>query len=148
MSDIVIPERYKYAVVPHIIVRGAVQAIEFYKKAFGAQETFRLQSPDGGILHAEIIVGQSTLMLGDATEGFSDPLSLSGVSVSLHVYVDDVDAWFERAVAAGARVMQPPTDMFYGDRTTMLEDPFGFVWVLLMHKESLMADEVQQRAPS
>jgi PhnB protein len=146
MNDIVIPDRYRYAVIPHIIVRDAAQAIEFYKRAFDAKETFRLCSPHGGILHAEIVVGRSVLMLGDATEGFSDPLTLAGISISLHVYVDEVDSWFERAVSAGAYVIQPPTDMFYGDRTTMLKDPFGFVWVLLTHKEDLNAQQVLERA--
>ncbi|MFE7193165.1 VOC family protein [Kitasatospora sp. NPDC057541] len=146
-TDSVVPDRYRYAVVPHIMVGDAAAAIDFYVKAFGAREDFRLDAPGGGILHAEISIGQSVLMLGDAGDRapFTAPTALGGTSVTLHVFVPDVDALTERAGAAGAEVLQQPTDMFHGDRTAVLRDPSGHVWVFLTHLEDPSPDELHRR---
>ncbi|WP_433419212.1 VOC family protein [Microtetraspora malaysiensis] len=125
-----IPEHYKYAVIPHIMVDGAAEAIEFYIKAFGASELFRLDGDEGRIVHAEISVQGSTLMLGDADARFPPP-GEGGASVVLHVYVPDVDALTTQAVAAGAELLSSPADMPYGARQSMLRDPFGHVWIFL-----------------
>ncbi|MGV9245531.1 VOC family protein [Streptomyces sp. NPDC003710] len=125
-----IPEQYKYAVIPHVMVDNAVEAIRFYAAAWGASERFRLEGDDGRIVHAEITIHGSTLMLGDADAPFSRP-GAEGPSVVLHVYVPDVDGLTTQAVAAGAELLAPPTDMFYGARQSMLRDPFGHVWILL-----------------
>ncbi|MFJ9776391.1 VOC family protein [Kitasatospora sp. NPDC101157] len=125
-----IPERYKYAVIPHVMVDGAAEAIAFYVAAFGAQELMRLDGEDGRIVHAEISVHGSTLMLGDAGAPFAAP-GAGGPCVALHVYVPDVDALTGRAVTAGAELLAPPADMFYGARQSTLRDPFGHVWILL-----------------
>jgi PhnB protein len=117
-----VPERYQYTVIPHIMIKGASAAIEFYKQAFSATEIFRIAKPTGEIAHAEIKIGNSIIMLGDTTKHFKDSQSLGGTSVGLHVYVDDVDNVFAQAVAAGAIVMEPMQDMFHGDRTAMLKD--------------------------
>ncbi|MFF7633450.1 VOC family protein [Kitasatospora sp. NPDC008050] len=125
-----IPEQYKYAVIPHIMVDGAAEAIEFYVAAFGASESFRLDRDDGRILHAEISIHGSTLMLGDFEAPYSPP-GVVGASVALHVYVPDVDALTAQAVASGAELLSPPADMFYGARQSTLRDPFGHVWNVL-----------------
>ncbi len=125
-----IPEQYKSVVIPHVLVDGAAEAITFYGAAFGAVEHMRLDGADGGIMHAEISIHGCTLMLGDAAAPFSPP-SAGGPSVILHVYVPDVDALTARAVAAGAELLSPPSDMFYGARQSMLRDPFGHVWIFL-----------------
>ncbi|GAA1106548.1 MULTISPECIES: VOC family protein [Kitasatospora] len=125
-----IPEQYRYAVVPHVMVDGAAEAIEFYVAAFGASEHFRMEGEAGRIAHAEIGVHGSTLMLGDADAPFSPPDAL-GASVALHVYVPDVDGLSARAVSAGAELLSPPTDMPYGARQSMLRDPFGHIWIFL-----------------
>ncbi|MFJ8627203.1 VOC family protein [Kitasatospora sp. NPDC093550] len=125
-----IPEHYKHTVIPHIMIDGAAEAIAFYAEAFGATEHMRLPGEDGRIMHAEIKVHGATLMLGDADAPFAPP-GAGGPSVALHVYVPDVDGLTERAVAAGAELLSPPADMFYGARQSMLRDPFGHVWILL-----------------
>lgn len=125
-----IPEQYKYGVIPHIMVDGAAEAIKFYVAAFGASEYVRLEGDDGRILHAEISILGSALMLGDADAPFSSP-SAGGPSVALHVYVPDVDALTAQAVTTGAELLSPPTDMPYGARQSMLRDPFGHVWIFL-----------------
>jgi len=140
-----IPDRYRYSVIPHVMVDGASAAIEFYSEGFGATELFRVSSPDGLIVHAEITIGGSLVMVGDADGPFQDPRSLGGLSVGLHVYVNDVDALVARAVAAGATLREPVQDMFYGDRMGMVTDPFGHLWVLLTHKEDLPPEEIQRR---
>lgn len=147
-----IPDRYRYAVIPHIMVDDAAAAIDFYQRAFGAHEDFRVDAPGGGVLHAEITVGRSVLMLGDVSvdeaeaASFAAPVSLGGgTSVTLHVFVPDVDALAERAAAAGAEILQPPTDMFHGDRTVILRDPSGHMWVFLTHLEDVTEDELRRR---
>ncbi|MEU5465800.1 VOC family protein [Streptomyces althioticus] len=150
--DAEIPARYQYAVVPHIMVDDAAAAIDFYRRAFGAREDFRLEAPGGGVLHAEITIGRSALMLGDASvkeaedASFTAPAFLGGgTSVTLHVFVPDVDALAARAEAEGAEILQPPTDMFHGDRTVILRDPSGHLWVFLTHLEDVSEDEIRRR---
>ncbi|MFF7381204.1 VOC family protein [Streptomyces griseoluteus] len=147
-----IPGRYRHAVIPHIMVEDAAAAIDFYERAFGAREDFRIDAPGGGILHAEVTIGRSVLMLGDAsvdeavTASFAAPASLGGgTSVTLHVFVADVDSLAERAQAAGAEILQPPKDMFHGDRTVILKDPSGHMWVFLTHVEDVPDDELRRR---
>ena len=139
-----LPERYARAVIPHIMVKGVSAAIDFYAAAFDATQLFRIAQPDGTIVHAEITVGGSTVMVGDAAGIFHDPTS-SGPSVGLHMYVDDVDRVLQQAVHAGAAEMQPAQDMFYGARQAMILDPFGHVWVLLTQTEDLTPREIQDR---
>ncbi len=147
-----IPDRYRYAVIPHIMVDDAAAAIDFYQRAFGAREQFRIDAPDGGILHAEITIGRSALMLGDVSldeaeaAAFAAPASLGGgTTVTLHVFVPDVDSLAQRAEAAGAEIIQPPKDMFHGDRTVILKDPSGHLWVFLTHVEDVPEDELRRR---
>lgn len=147
-----IPDRYHYAVIPHIMVDDAAAAIAFYQRAFGAREDFRLDAPGGGVLHAEISIGRSVLMLGDAgmdeaeAGSFAAPAALGGgTSVTLHVFVPDVDSLARRAEAAGAEILQPPTDMFHGDRTVILRDPSGHIWVFLTHMEDISDEEIRRR---
>lgn len=147
-----IPDRYRRAVIPHIMVDDAAAAIDFYRRAFGAREDFRIDAPGGGILHAEITIGGSALMLGDASvdeaeaASFASPAALGGgTSVTLHVFVPDVDGLAERARAAGAEILQPPTDMFHGDRTVILKDPSGHIWVFLTHLEDVSGEELKRR---
>ncbi|MCJ1676842.1 VOC family protein [Streptomyces sp. APSN-46.1] len=142
----IIPERYRTAVVPHIMVADAAAALSFYGQAFGAVEEFRLPGPEGGVMHAEIRVGGAVLMLGDTSEGpFVAPTALGGTSVALHVFVPDVDALARTAVAAGAELVQEPADQFHGDRTVILRDPFGHLWVFLTHLEDLSEEELGRR---
>jgi PhnB protein len=138
-----------YAVVtPYLAVRGAAQAIEFYKKVFGAKELMRMPGPEGKLGHAELRIGDSRVMLADEYESmnFLGPQSRGGTSVQIHLYVKDVDATVARAAAAGAKVVRPVADQFYGDRTSTVEDPFGHVWHVATHKEELSMAEVKRRA--
>ncbi|MFD3938031.1 VOC family protein [Streptomyces sp. NPDC058611] len=151
-THVEIPDRYHYAVIPHIMVDDAATAIDFYQRAFGASEEFRIDAPNGRILHAEITIGRSALMLGDASAdeaeraSFAAPTSLGGgTTVTLHVFVPDVDSLAKRAEAAGAEILQPPKDMFHGDRTVILKDPSGHIWVFLTHLEDISEEEVQHR---
>lgn len=151
-AHIEIPDRYHYAVIPHIMVDDAAAAIDFYERAFGAREGFRIDAPGGGVLHAEITIGRSALMLGEAdadeavTPSFAAPTSLGGgTSVTLHVFVPDVDSLAKRAQAAGAEILQPPKDMFHGDRTVILKDPSGHIWVFLTHMEDVSEEELRRR---
>jgi len=141
------PDGY-HSVTPYLSIKGAAEAIEFYKRAFSATELFRLVAPSGDIGHAEIKIGNSAIMLADPCETgpFRSPQSLGGSSIGLHVYVEDVDALFAQAVGAGAKVVKPVQDQFYGDRTGTLEDPFGHVWFLATHKEDLTSEEIKKRA--
>ena len=141
------PDEY-HNVTPYLSVKGSAEAIEFYKRAFNASEIFRLVAPGGVIGHAEIKIGDSSIMLADPCEEspFHSPQSLGGSSVGLYVYVEDVDALFTQAVNAGAKVVRPVQDQFYGDRTGTVEDPFGHVWFLASHKEDLSPEEIHKRA--
>lgn len=142
-----VPPGY-HTVTPYLIVAGGREAIEFYKKAFGAMEVFRMEKPDGKIGHAEIRVGDSPVMLADGCEemGAKDPWMLKGSPVMMHLYVEEVDRFFERAVKAGAKVVRPVKDQFYGDRSGMVEDPFGHKWNISSRVEELSAEEIRQRA--
>lgn len=143
-----IPKGY-HTVTPSIVVAGAAKAIEFYKKAFGAQEVMRFPGPDGKtIMHAEIRVGDSNIMLGDEMpeQGARGPKTIGGTPVSFFIYGDDVDAAWKRAVDAGAKPIMPLADQFWGDRTGCLEDPFGHHWWLAQHVQDLTPEELQQAA--
>ena len=142
-----IPEGY-HSVTPYLIIKGAADAIEFYKKAFGATELFRFPAPDGKIGHAEIKIGDSPIMLADefAEMGYKGPRALGGSPVSLMIYLEDVDTVFNRAVEAGASVKEAVQDKFYGDRTGTLTDPFGHVWHVSTHKEDVSMEEMEERA--
>ncbi|MFC4913508.1 VOC family protein [Actinomadura gamaensis] len=146
MTATAIPEPYRNAVVSHIMLDGAADAIDFYVRAFGAKELFRLDGPDGRVVHAEIRIQGSTLMLGDA-EGphLTSPTAAGATTAALHVFVDDVDALAHQATAAGAELLQPPTDQFHGDRTAMLKDPYGHIWIFLTHLEDLPPEEITRR---
>jgi uncharacterized glyoxalase superfamily protein PhnB len=131
-----------------LTVRNGAEAIEFYKRAFGAEEIMRVPGPDGkSLMHAEIRVGNSRIMLGDESPamGCLAPVTLGGPGGSLYVYVPDVDAAFKRAVAAGAKVLMPVTDMFYGDRFGQVEDPSGHRWGLATHVEEVAPEEMMRR---
>jgi len=142
-----IPEGY-HSVTPYLIIRGAAEAIEFYKKAFGAVELFRFPSPDGKVGHAEIRIGDSPIMLADEYPpmGYKGPQSIGGSPVSLMIYVEDVDTIYNQAVTAGAAVKEALQDKFYGDRTGTLVDPFGHVWHISTHKEDVSMEEMERRA--
>lgn len=138
--------RYRHSAIPHLMLADAAAAIDFYSTAFGADEIFRIQDPAGTVIHCEIAIGQSVVMLGDVDERFCEPRSAGGTTVGIHLYVDSVDRVFERAVSAGATVLEKPQDMFYGDRVTMIRDPFGHIWVFLQPLEQLDPSEILTRA--
>ena len=142
-----IPDGYHTA-TPYLIVKGASSAIDFYKKAFGATELFRFAAPDGKVGHAELKIGDSPIMLADEAPEMDarSPQTLGGTAMSILMYVTDVDAQFKQAVAAGAKVLRPVQDQFYGDRSGFLQDPFGHRWGLATHKEDLSVEEVGKRA--
>ncbi len=142
-----IPEGY-HTITPYLVTRDASTAIEFYKRAFGAKERSRSLGPDGkSIINAQLQIGDSVLMLMDEAPewGSNSPLSLKGSPVVIHLYVEDVDAAFDRATKAGAKVMMPLADMFWGDRYGMVTDPFGHVWSIATHKEDLSPEELAKR---
>jgi PhnB protein len=142
-----IPKGYSTA-TPYLIIKGASAAIDFYKKVFGAKELMRMPDPSGKIGHAEIEIGNSKIMLADEHPdmGYRSPQSLGGSPVGIHLYVPDVDATVEKAVAAGAKLVRPIQDQFYGDRSGQVIDPFGHVWSIGTHKEDVPDDELQKRA--
>jgi PhnB protein len=142
-----IPAGY-HEVTPYLSIRGAADAIDFYKKAFGAAEIMRMPGPEGKLGHAEIRIGGSRIMLSDehASMDFLGPLSRGGTTVHLHVYVKNVDGVVQRAVAAGAKLVRPVQNQFYGDRTGTVQDPFGHVWHLATHVEDIPAAEMRKRA--
>ena len=142
-----IPEGY-HSLTPYLILSAASDAIAFYKKALGASEVMRLDDPGGKIHHAEISIGDSRIMLADEHPeiGALSPKTIGGSPVSLHLYVEHVDAAVERAVAAGAKLIRPVADQFYGDRVGGIEDPFGYRWFIATHKEDLTMDEIRRRA--
>ena len=133
-----IPDGYHTA-TPYLIVSGAAKAIEFYKQAFGAKELMRLADPTGKVGHAEIRIGDSTIMLADEFPemGARGPQSFGGSPISIMLYVEDVDARFAQAVAAGAKATRPVQDQFYGDRTGTIEDPWGHKWTVATHIEDI-----------
>ena len=143
-----IPDGYHTA-TPYLRVRGADKAIDFYKKAFAAEEVVRMPGPDGKtIMHAEIKIGDSPIMLGEESKEMNalSPQSVGGTGGGVHLYVRDVDAFVAKAVAAGAKLAMPVADMFWGDRYGKLTDPFGHEWSVATHKEDLTPKETQERA--
>ena len=142
-----VPDGYRTA-TPYLIVNGAAAAIEFYKHVFAATEMLRMADPQGRVGHAEIKIGDSVIMLADEhpAMGYRGPRSLGGSSVSILLYLEDVDAVFERAVKAGAKAQRPVMDQFYGDRSGTLEDPFGHMWTVATHVEDVPPEEMQRRA--
>ncbi|MDB4977099.1 MAG: Glyoxalase/bleomycin resistance protein/dioxygenase [Myxococcaceae bacterium] len=142
-----IPADRTYA-TPYLIVRDAAKALEFYQRAFRATETVRMAQPDGKIVHAELSIGKAQLMLADEFPGmgYVGPQTLGGTSVSMHIYVEDVDAFVKHAEAEGAKVLRPVSDQFYGDRMGALEDPFGHRWSFSSRIEELTHEQMQERA--
>lgn len=134
------------SIIPHLVVNDAAGAIEFYKKAFGAQELYRMPSPDGKIMHAELRIHGRPLMLCDEVMGAQGPKGLGGSSVTMSMYVEDADAVFNQAVGAGATVQLPIGDQFWGDRYGKVVDPFGHQWAIMTHKEDLGPEEMMERA--
>ncbi len=132
---------------PYLIVRDAARAIDFYTKAFGAQEQYRLAMPSGKVGHAELTIGNATIMLADEHPDFGalSPPTIGGSPVRLHLTVDDADAAVERAVAAGATIVRPLKNEFYGERTAMILDPFGHSWHVAAHVEDVTPEEMQRR---
>ena len=142
-----IPEGY-HTVSPYLAVDGAAEAIEYYKKAFGAKERGRMEAPDGKIAHAEIEIGDSVVMLSDPFPQFltRPPKELGGTSASVMMYVEDVDAFVKRAVDAGATIEMEVADQFWGDRFGSVQDPFGHVWSIATHVEDVPPEEMAERA--
>jgi PhnB protein len=142
-----IPMGY-HSVTPYLSIRGAAQAIVFYKKAFGAKEVMRMPGPEGKLGHAEIEIGGSRIMLSDEYEAMSflGPQSRGGTSVHIHLYVANVDSIVKRATAAGAKLVRAVADQFYGDRSGSLEDPFGHIWHVATHTEDVSMAELKRRA--
>ena len=141
-----IPDGYHTA-TPYLIVKGAANAIDFYKKAFGARELMRHAEPSGKVGHAEIKIGNSPIMLADEYPdmGFRAPQSAGGSGTGILLYVEDVDTWFARAIAAGGKELRPVKDQFYGDRSGTLTDPFGHLWTISTHKEDVSPEEMRRR---
>jgi PhnB protein len=137
-----------HSVTPHLVCAGAAEAIEFYKKAFNATEVGRMPGPQGKLIHAMIRIGDSGIMLVDEFPewGSFGPKALKGSAVTIHLYVEDVDAFVKRAVAAGAKLTMPVEDMFWGDRYGKLEDPFGHQWSVATHTRDVSREEMQQAA--
>jgi PhnB protein len=143
-----IPDGY-HTITPYLSIKGAGDAIAFYKKAFGAEELVRMPMPDGSVAHAELQIGDSRIMLADENT-MSDavtksPRALGGTTSGLCLYVPDVDALFKRAVDAGAQTKRPVANQFYGDRTATIEDPFGHVWTIMTHVEDVSPEEMKRR---
>lgn len=142
-----IPQGY-HSVTPYLCVNDCKGAIDYYKRAFGAQETVRMDGPGGKIGHAELKIGDSMIMLADEMPGSGcrSPQSLGGTPVSIFLYVEDVDKVYNQAVAAGGKAEMPPADMFWGDRYGKLNDPYGHLWSLATHKEDIAPEEMKKRA--
>ncbi len=144
-----IPQGYN-SITPYLVIKGAAQAIEYYKKVFGATEIFRMDQPDGKVGHAELKIGDSRIMLADENpsmgQGHTSAASIGASPVSLYLYIPDVDRVTERAVAEGAKILRPVQDQFYGDRTGFIQDPFGHLWGIATHIEDVAPQELEQRA--
>ena len=144
-----IPENY-HTLTPYLVMDGAANAIDFYVKAFGATELLRMPAPENKIGHAEIKIGDSIVMLGDAMKemGHKSPKTLGGTPVTLMMYVEDVDATFDRAIKAGAQTLRPVENQFWGDRMGGVTDPFGHQWFLATHVEDVSPEEMKRRMES
>ena len=142
-----IPDGY-HAITPYLSIKGASDAIEFYKKAFGATEVLRMAQPDGRIGHAELQIGDSKIMLADEHPemDFRSPRAIGGTPVMRHLYVEHVDTVVGRAIASGAKALRPVQDQFYGDRSGSVVDPYGHIWHVATHKEDLSMEEIGKRA--
>jgi PhnB protein len=141
-----VPDGY-HTVTPYLIIDGAAQAIEFYKRAFGATELLRMPDAKGRISHAELKIGDSVIMLADEHHemGYRGPRTLGGTAVSILLYMPDVDTVFDRAIKAGGKSRRAVADQFYGDRMGTLEDPFGHVWTIGTHIEDVSPEEMNRR---
>ena len=143
-----IPKDYN-SVTPYLIIKGAAQAIEYYKKVFGATETVRMNGPNGMVGHAELKIGDSHIMLADENprmgQGHTSPATVGGSPVSLYVYFPDVDRVVEKAAAEGAKILKPVQDQFYGDRNGFIQDPFGHLWGVATHVEDVSPQEMNER---
>jgi PhnB protein len=144
-----VPDGY-HTLTPYISIRGAAQAIEFYKQAFGAEEIYRIPMPEGKVGHAELQIGTSRIMLADEFPDMPDmvvtsPASLKGTTFGLNLYAPDVDGLFARALAAGAKERRAVKNQFYGDRSGTVEDPFGHIWTISTHVEDVSAEEMAKR---
>jgi PhnB protein len=145
MADVkAVPEGY-HTLTSYLVVKGAAKAIEFYEKAFGAKELYHLDGPGGVIAHAEIMIGDSHLMLADATDEFKDPGAYGGTPVSTLFYTEDCDAVFRKAIDLGAKEIKPLKDEWYGDRMGTIVDPFGHMWSIATHKEDVAPEEMEER---
>ena len=147
MSDVkTIPEGF-HNVTPYLYVRGATAAIDFYKSVFGAAEVVRMAGPDGRIMHAELRIGDSIVMLGDENPpmGMLSPQTVGGYSSGLHVYVENADAVVQKMIDSGAKVLRPIKNQFYGDRSASLLDPFGHLWSVATHIEDVSPEEMKKR---
>ncbi len=144
-----IPKGYN-SITPYLVIKGASQAIDYYKKVFGATEVFRMDTPDGKVAHAELKIGDSHVMLADENpkmgQGHTSAASIGTSPVSLYLYIPDVDRIVERAVTAGAKVLKPVQDQFYGDRSGFIQDPFGHLWGIATHVEDVAPQEMAERA--
>jgi PhnB protein len=140
-----VPEGY-HTITPQLVLDNAAEAIDWYKRALGAQELMRSNGPDGKIMHAELQIGDSRIMVNDPMGGGKGPKAFGGSPASLWVYVDDCDAVFNRAVAVGAKVTMPMADQFWGDRCGGFVDPQGYSWSIATHKEDLAPEEMNKRA--
>jgi len=142
-----IPEGYE-AAIPYLCVKNGSDAVDFYRHAFGAIEKYRIEDPSGKIGHAEMRIGDAVILLADENPemGALGPQSLGGSPVTIQLYVEDVDAVVDRAIAAGAKMLRPVEDQFYGDRAGQIEDPFGHKWRLATRKEDVSVDEMKTRA--
>ena len=141
-----IPEGY-HSITPYMVINRAAEAIDFYKQAFGAVELMRMPAPGGLVGHAELKIGDSVIMLADdcAEARAKSPTALGGTTISLLIYVPDTDAVFARAVAAGAEAVREPANMFYGDRSAGVTDPFGHSWFIHTHIEDVSPEEMEKR---
>ena len=141
-----IPKGYN-SVTPYLVIKGAAEAIDYYKTVFGATEVMRMADPSGRIGHAELKIGDSYIMLADEFPemDYRGPLTLGSSPVSMLLYVEDVDSIVERAVAAGAKILKPVEDQFYGDRSGFIQDPFGHLWGVATHKEDVSPEEMKER---
>ena len=143
-----IPAGLEGRIVPYLMIDGAAEAIDFYQRAFGAEERYRMAMPDGKIGHADIVVNGATVYLADAPDDMAgdarNPKKLGGTTVLLHQYVADVDAIVERAAAAGATVVRAPEDQFYGDRAAVVADPYGHQWSFHTHVRDVSQEEMEQ----
>ncbi len=141
-----IPDGF-HTITPAFAFKDTCKAIDFYKKAFSATEKFVVPSPDGkGIMHAQLVIGDSTIMIGDeqVEHGCKSAETLGGSPIGLYVYVQDVDAWFKKALAAGGAVRMPVQDMFWGDRVGTIQDPFGYSWTIATHIADLSPEEMER----